>query len=424
MQKEKVYSQYMYSFPHKKSYTNISGEIIENVFMKTTGEIGIYIHIPFCSSKCGYCNLFSIVKRDEDYINKYVSQILREIDYIKGKMDLNSLKVRSLIIGGGTPFILSIQQMESLFSKVEDIFSVNLREIDFQMETSPNETTSEKLVYLKGKGLKRLSIGVQSFIDDELKDIYRQHSLKNTTLALANIKKVNFSGKNLDIIYGLPNQTKGSLIASLKKAVSYDFEEIFLYPLYIRENTILGKQNLKIDETHQFKLYEEGRDFLIKEGYTQISMRRFVKNPDRGGKSCGFEKSIALGCGGRSYLDNVHFCEEYSSDTRECLNIIESYLNKTEFFQEVKGFILEKKHLKIRFLIKNLGHISGVDKKEYHSLFESDLLKDFPEIGTFIDKNYVSEENGILKLTKRGIGLSDYILYAFIPEDMRDSFHE
>lgn len=424
MKKEKIYSQYMYSFPHKKAYSEISKEVIEKIFLKTKGDIGVYLHIPFCSSKCGYCNLFSIVKKDNEYIDKYVEQVLKEIDYVQKKIDLENINLTSFVIGGGTPLVLSILQMEKIFNKIEEVFSVDLNTIEFQMETSPNETSLDKLVFLKKRGLKRLSIGIQSFIEEELKSIYRQHSVKASLDALDHIKNVDFIKKNLDIIYGIPKQNEESLLYSLKKAIEYDFEEIFLYPLYVRKNTILGKLNTLVDEELQYNLYCKSVDFLEKNGYIQISMRRFVKNKDNIKGSCGFEKSISFGCGGRSYLENIHFCEEYSSNTNKCFSIIDKYLEKEDFFKGLKGFILNEKLLKIRFLIKNLGQVSGVNKNEYINLFKNDIFQEFPQIKEFLKNKLIIEEDNILKLSKEGLGYSDYILYSFIPENMKDNFYE
>lgn len=423
LKKEKIYSQYMYSFPHKKMYKNIDKNIIENILLTVNGEISIYIHIPFCSSKCGYCNLFSVVIKESDYVDKYVLQILKEIDYIKNMISLENIKVTSLIIGGGTPLILSIENLEKIFNKIENVFSIDLKNIDFQIETSPNETSINKLLYLKKRGLKRISIGVQSFYQNELKNIFRHHSVEKAKKALNNIEKSDFLVKNIDIIYGLPEQNEETLLKSLEKAVKYNFQEIFLYPLYVRENTILGKLKIKIDEKFQYYLYKKSVDFLEKNGYKQISMRRFSKILETTGKSCGFENSISFGCGGRSYLNNIHFCEEYSSNLNECKNIIDNYLEKDDFLQNITGFVLDERHMKIRFLIKNLGHIFGINKEEYYSLFKCDILKDFKEIIYFMDRGLIIEDNLTLKLSKKGIGLSDYILYTFIPDNMKEGFN-
>lgn len=423
LEKEKIYSQYMYSFPHKKMYENIDKNIIKNILLTVNGEISLYIHIPFCSSKCGYCNLFSVVTKENDYIDKYVLQILKEIDYIKNMISLENLKVTSLIIGGGTPLILSIENLEKIFNKVESVFSIDLKNVDFQIETSPNETSIEKLLYLKERGLKRISIGVQSFYQNELKNVFRQHSVEKAKKALDNINEIDFLVKNIDIIYGLPEQNEETLLKSLEKAVEYSFQEIFLYPLYVRENTILGKLKIKVDEEFQYYLYKKSVDFLEKNGYKQISMRRFSKKIETTGESCGFENSISFGCGGRSYLNNIHFCEEYSSNLNECKNIIDNYLEKEDFLQNITGFVLDESHMKIRFLIKNLGHIFGINKEEYYLLFKCHILEDFKEITYFIDRGLIIEDKYSLKLSKEGIGLSDYILYTFIPDNMKDGFN-
>lgn len=420
MDKSPVYYQYMYSYPHKNAYYEIEEERILNAISNLKDDnLTLYIHVPFCESKCGYCNLFSIPNTSEVLLEKYIDTVCNQIIQYGNTLCENDIKFTNLILGGGTPLILSIEQMERLFKTLEENLPIKIDEANFVIETSPNQTDLDKLLYLKNKGLNRISIGIQSFVEDELKCIYRNHKKESCYKALDKIINLKFDAVNIDLIYGIEGQTKGSLIYSINEALRYKPEEIFIYPLYIREDTkIFGRMNLNYDFQHE--MYDIAVKELNKNGYIQTSMRRFVKRVNENNLSCGFEQMLSVGCGGRSYIGNLHFCEPYTSKRNDCKEVLSNYVDKDNFFKGLKGYELNFEEVERRFIIKNLGYYKGLDLKEYKKIFSKDLLKAYPIFEELFKEKLIELEGKKLRLTKKGIKYSDVILPFWISDTVKE----
>ena len=424
MKQHTIYQQYMYSYPHKKAYYAIEANRIEDSIKNLTDEeLTLYLHVPFCSSKCGYCNLFSIPTQHTEMLASYVEAVKRQIKQVGSLLPQVGVGFRQLVIGGGTPLMLNIRQMEMIFEYLEAYLPFQLSKVQFAIETSPKETTLEKLTFLKEKGINRMSIGVQSFFDEELQSIYRKHDVASCKQALEQIKKVGVDSLNIDLIYGIKGQTLESLKASIIQAVAYEPEEIFLYPLYIREDTQLF-QKMEVDEALQYKMYQQAAYLLNQKGYSQTSMRRFVKQLPKETLSCGFEQMLALGCGGRSYIGNLHFCEPYVTQVKESKKVLENFIEKVDFTQGLKGYELNKEEMERRVIIKNLGYYQGIDLEAYTALFYKDIFETYPFLKDLLEKGLCEIREGRLKLSDEGRGKADGILGLWISPEVKERMRE
>lgn len=406
---DNIYKQYMYSYPHKTAY-EYSKQIPLHEYQEQLlkNPATLYFHIPFCESKCGYCNLFSIPVQDDAKIDDYIEAVKRHSDAFRNILNFTDVIFESVIFGGGTPLLFSIEQLEKLFNTAIHDFNLDLNIANIGIETSPNQAIPEKLVYLKSKGVNRISIGVQSFVESELSTLERFHGVRQVQTALKAIKDVQFDTLNIDLIYGIPYQTIDSLKYSLGAALEYEPDEIFVYPLYQKPNTGIYKK-FEIDRSLQYRMYSVICDVLKSRGYFQTSMRRFVKNQLSKEGSCGFENMISLGCGGRSYIGNLHFCESYSSKQFKCRAIIDKYIKRNEFFNEISFYKLDQNEMKRRFLIKNLFYYKGVDLSEYQNVFGNSIYDDFSILYEFAEKGWTTGNKDKLVLTPLGLSLSDYI---------------
>lgn len=218
------YVQYMYSYPHKTAYRPLEGVSLEDrAGLLADRENEWYIHLPFCESKCGYCNLFSVAGADPALIEAYLDRVeiqasqYREMFERQEKMPVFS----SLTVGGGTPLLLSPAQLQRMFSIVKRTAPMTEKP-EIIVETAPNQTTEEKLALLRENGVTRVSIGVQSFLDSELLTMGRRHRAAQAEKALELMKQTGFDCVNLDLIYGVPGQTKESFLFSVAKAVSFE----------------------------------------------------------------------------------------------------------------------------------------------------------------------------------------------------------
>ena len=181
---KEIYTQYMYSYPHKTAYRTLEGVDIRDFLPRLKqNENSLYFHIPFCQAKCGYCNLFSVTGKDKDFVDAYLDAMERQIR----QYDLTEYSFSEVTIGGGTPLYLDETQLERLFCLIEMV--QGKKEYPVIIETSPNQTTEEKLVIAKANGTKRISLGIQSFHEKELEKLYRIHSPKQARKAIESIKR-------------------------------------------------------------------------------------------------------------------------------------------------------------------------------------------------------------------------------------------
>lgn len=418
------YQQYMYSYPHKTAYEYIKQLPVEEYQNKLSKyNTMLYFHIPFCETKCGYCNLFSIPEHNNQRFDAYINAIQRHSDQYRKLLDFKDVSFESLIFGGGTPLILSIDQLETLFSLAEKDFHMDLNQVHIGIETSPNQASYEKLIYLKSKGTDRISIGVQSFVDKELKQLKRNHFIKDIKMALKNIQRVGFKFFNIDLIYGIPSQSIGSVQYSLESALEYEPTEIFIYPLYQKPYTGIYNQ-FEIDQQLQYKVYLYICRRLEDVGYFQTSMRRFVKSKPLKESSCGFDNVISLGCGGRSYIGNLHFCEPYTSKQAKCRASLDHYIQRKTFFDKISFYKLNENEIKRRYVIKNLLHYTGISFLDYTKNFAASLYDDFPILKTFVKKGWGINFLQRFRLTQLGMSLSDYIGPMLISESVQKNMED
>ncbi|MGL5434057.1 MAG: STM4012 family radical SAM protein [Lachnospiraceae bacterium] len=418
LDRTQIYTSYMYSYPHKTAYGTIAAD--QPALMKQLYEarMNLYIHIPFCETKCGYCNLFSVTGKDERYFTEYLRAV-REQAKQYGLLD-RTLAWDSFTIGGGTPMILGEPQLAELFLLARQL---GVLDADSCIETSPNQTTEEKIAILKDNRINRVSIGIQSFLDTELQELQRRHNVQSANRALSILKEASFDCLNLDLIYGIRGQTRDSVQYSLEQAIQYQPDELFIYPLYIRKGTGMhSRAQVQNEDTYQF--YWRIREYLLMQGYHQVSMRRFVRVQTRSAAGCGFETTLSLGCGGRSYIGNVHCCTPYAVSREACLAHLGDYMEAKDKCQIDFGYILDEEEQQRRYVIKNLLHVDGIRAAEYRQIFGSEPMEDFPEINDLIGQQYCEVDTGAdgarIRLTELGMSLSDYIGPMFISQEVME----
>lgn len=413
------YQQYMYSYPHKTAYRQIDEISLEQYKpLLQNQKNSLYFHVPFCESKCGYCNLFSVTKHSEDFFSSYLDACQRQVE----QYEMQDISFSDFVIGGGTPLLLTEKQLERLFAMAAKGFHLE-PEGSVIIETAPNQTTWDKLCVLKENNVSRVSIGVQSFCEDELLQLWRHHTVKQAREAIRLLKQADFSCLNIDLIYGIKGQTLESLKKSIDEAISYEPDEIFIYPLYVKPGTILDiRQEEASSDRYQFYCFI--RDYLLKKGFYQTSMRRFTAQKskeiaEKNTTDCGFENTVSIGCGGRSYIGNLHFCTPYGVRQETCQRILEEYINRKDYTKISYGYLLSDEEIRRRYVIKNMLTVRGIYLSEYEGRFHSNILKDYEILNDLIQKNYLRIEGDILKLTEEGLALSDFIGPLLISDEVK-----
>lgn len=418
------YVQYMYSYPHKTAYRPLDNVSLTAYIPLLAGRgHGLYFHIPFCQSKCGYCNLFSVAGQGEEEIERYLDAVERQGRQYKELLSGCGAEFSGLTVGGGTPLFLTAGQLERMFGISERYFRF-CGERTIEVETAPNQTEKEKLRILKQAGVTRVSMGIQSFSDRELATLHRRHNAERAKEALHLIRDFGFPCVNIDFIYGIPGQTVESLLNSLKEALRFEPDEIFLYPLYVKHGARLEHEGMVLNPSAAYTQYQEAAGFLKGEGFCQDSMRRFTRRSRaREYSDCGFGTSLALGCGGRSYLGRLHFCSPYAITREKCLAGLGEY-ERTEDFSVIKhGILLSEEEVKRRYVIRHLLIYPGLGLRQYREAFGSCAMEDFPVLCDWTDKGYV-RQGEYLSLTEEGLSLSDYLGPQLISPAIRRAMAE
>ena len=413
------YVSYMYSYPHKTAYRTLTPPVSLSPYLERLEgrEASLYFHIPFCAHKCGYCNLFSQQCCDAERISLYLHTMRRQAEQLS--VAAQGLKFTSFAVGGGTPLILDEGQLEELFCLAE-LFGVHPSRVFTSVETSPEYTQKSVLRQLRARGVERLSMGVQSFNETELKKLKRRPGLGTVVGALENIVEAGFPQFNLDLIYGIEGQTVESFMRSLNTALTYRPNELLIYPLYVRPGTRI---DVRSTDDIGYAIYKSARELLVGQGFVQTSMRRFVRRETTETEfSCGDEVMLSCGAGGRSYLGNLHYATPYAVRQQAIADEIDHYIRTTDFMTAANGFLLSTEEMQIRFIIKNLMYHRGVDLAEYEKRFgekpDRNLFREFT------DRGWIEETGRIVRLTEEGMAYSDYIGQAFISPVVRKLMSE
>ncbi len=415
-----LYEQYMYSYPHKTAYRPLEGISLGAYAGFLSGrQCSLYLHIPFCQAKCGYCNLFSVEGQPASSVDAYLDAVERQSRQYAEVLEAHAPVFSELVIGGGTPLYLTPAQTERMFDIVFRYFRFS-EHPEIIVETAPNQTTDEKLRLLRQAGVTRVSMGIQSFHNAELSALGRQHTADRAREAWERLRSFAFSCVNVDFIYGIPGQSRESLLSTLEEALAYEPDEIFLYPLYVKPGTGLEHLGTVADASAALALYHAGSGLLRERGMRQDSMRRFVRGQDtRQFAECGFGASLALGCGGRSYLGNLHFCSPYAVSGAACLQRLAAFERTQDYTVISNGYLLSEDEMKRRYVIRHLLIRPGLDTERYAAHYGGAVTEDFPLLQSWMQAGYLCRRGNYLTLTEQGLALSDCLGPKLISPQVR-----
>ena len=366
--------------------------------MKTS----LYIHIPYCLSKCEYCDFFSVKCNQIDVF--YVRSLCNEIE-AKAKF-FNVTQWNSIYIGGGTPSLLNKEQLKQIFNSIYK-FVPQSKKSEITIEVNPDDVTEDLLVNLEECGINRLSCGIQSLNQNSLSFTKRRASLEQNLNALALIQKKWSGIFSVDLICGLPYETEKSFLDALEQIVLFNPHHISMYSLVVEEETPLGQKilNEKIPYDYDFadNLWLNARDFLQKNGFIQYEVSNFCKK--------GFECSHNLvywnhqdyiGCGsgavGTIYdsdgsgkrFSNLWNIDEYK---KYWLEHFQYDLNKKDI-EEIE--LIDKETSEFEFFMMGLRKLIGINSCDYKKIFSK-------EIPTTVKNQFVKwQKKGFAKITNQG----------------------
>lgn len=412
------YAGYVYSYPHKTAYRPLDpAPALRDVWAgQDLSALFLYLHIPFCEMRCGFCNLFTRTGAPAELVTRYLDALERQASAVREAIPDARFAVGA--IGGGTPTYLDAPELTRMFRIAADVMGAEFGRMPLSVETSPATATPDRLAVLAAHGTTRVSIGVQSFDDTEARAAGRPQKRAEVEAALAAIRDAAVPTLNIDLIYGIDGQTHASWRASIDAALAWHPEEIYLYPLYVRPLTGLGRRAVtRADwDADRLALYRTGRDHLRAAGYEQVSMRMFRRagapaDADTGYR-CQRDGMVGLGCGARSYTGDLHYSFDYAVGVSEVRGIIDEYvaLDRDSFTRARVGYRLDAAERRRRHLLTSLLQADGLDIAEYRGLFGSDPAADFAaELEPLADRGWLALDGGRIALTDEGLGWSDAI---------------
>lgn len=416
------YAQYVYGYPHKTAYRPLApprdlGELWTHEFNAGAlrrESLFLYVHIPFCEMRCGFCNLFTTVRPDSSAEQDYLDALERQARTVRSA--LGDVRFARVAIGGGTPTWLSPADLDRLFSLVCGTMGADVKGVPCSVETSPETATDERLAVLERYGVDRVSIGVQSFFDEESKSMGRPQKRASVERALERIRARSFATLNIDLIYGAPEQTPRSWVENIELALRYQPEELYLYPLYVRPLTGLAKTEREWDD-HRIELYRIGRDHLRAKGYKQVSMRMFRRADaalaDAPLYECQRDGMVGLGCGARSYTSALHYSEEWAVGARSVREILAAYAQRPEreFAQARYGVELDAHERARRAAILSLLSDEG--------LAPGAPMSALSELSLLVELGLAERREGRVFLSERGLERADSVGPALFSASVR-----
>jgi len=407
------YQGYAYSYPHKSAYRPFAQpRPLREIWTDADrARPFLYIHLPFCEMRCGFCNLFTTANPKDDLVTRYLDALSREANTFAETVVPGT--VRQMAVGGGTPTYLEPEALDRLFVMARTLFGANPAAIPCSVETSPKTATPERLAVLNAQGVERLSIGIQSFDHAETRAMGRPQTPELAQTALDAIREAGDFSLNIDLIYGAANQTEVSFRAAIRRALDWDPESLYLYPLYIRPRTGLDGR-ADVWDAQRLSLYRAGRDYLLAEEYEQVSMRHFRRIGTTSRQSeytCQEDGMIGLGAGARSYTTGTHYSRDFAVSRRGVLSIIEAYCNedRDDFAHAHQGCNLGASDAVRRYVMKSILNCNGLDISRFTELFGAAPEATLPALGRLLDAGYLTENGRRLVPTAVGLEWSDAI---------------
>jgi oxygen-independent coproporphyrinogen-3 oxidase len=409
------YDSYLYAYPHKTAYRAFEPpRRLHDVWeQEDRSALFLYLHVPFCEMRCGFCNLFTTPKPRAEMVAEYVDVLERQAERVARAIGPSSYA--RFAMGGGTPTLLEADALARVLDVAERTMGADLARIPGSVETSPETCTPAKMQMLRARGIDRISMGVQSFIEAESAAVKRPQRNADVFAALAAMRDAAFPIVNVDFMYGLPGQTPATWEQSLRTALEWKPEELYLYPLYVRPVTTLSRRPRDWDD-ERLALYRLARDLLVAEGYEQCSMRMFRRrgagNDASGPVYCVQDDGmVGLGPGARSYTRALHYSTEWAVGARGVRDILGTWLGESDEGFDVArwGIPLDAEEQRRRWVAYALFVADGLDRAKYRAQFGSDVFADLPSLAELTSLGCAAESAGKVSLTALGIERSDTI---------------
>ena len=377
------------------------------------GGMELYLHMPFCVRKCAYCDFLSF-PTDQETQNLYTRRLREDIDAMGKKY--GDIPVDTIFIGGGTPSVPDSALIVGIMEHVRKAFHV-AEGAEISMEANPGTVTREKLTDYRRAGINRLSFGLQSANDRELKLLGRIHTWAEFLESFHLARECGFTNINIDLMSALPGQTRESWKDTLKRVTDLNLEHISAYSLIIEDGTPFGEKygseegrKLLPEEDSEREMYHETKRFLRDCGYERYEISNYAKP----GRACrhniGYWTGLpylGLGLGASSYMDGCRFA--VNSDMKQYLE------EKPGMFTDVEK--LTKKDMEEEFFYVGLRMTAGVSLPEFERRFGVSAKDVYPGLmEMFVEEKAAVFQGDRFVLTDYGLDVSNYIMAQFLQD--------
>ena len=379
---------------------------------------GIYIHVPFCIQRCHYCDFYSTLRLKDrgSFTDCIVDEILLRNDFIKNK------NVDTIYFGGGTPSLLSPDSISAVIKKIYSCFNVQ-DDAEITMELNPDDMNSAYLSELAKTGVNRLSVGIQSFLDDDLKLMNRRHNSNEALIAVDLARKSGFESISIDLIYGLPNQELSAWKKNLEIATQMPVEHISAYHLIYEKGTNFykwlkdGKLN-EVRDQQSLEMFGMAIDILEENGFEQYEISNFARDKKYSRHNTKYwfgEEYLGLGPSAHSYNGeirqwNIANLSKWMGEDTRCK------IQDTGFKMQGQKTKREEENIDLvtrrnEMIMTRLRTMWGIQEKNFTEMFGKDSWSELLDLSSGYIKSGLLEQNGSgLVLSKEGKFMADGII--------------
>lgn len=384
--------------------------------------LGIYVHVPFCMSKCAYCDFYSFVPSGQELMERYVNALLMHMrDYRESAAEY---VCDTVYIGGGTPTVLPAELLVKLCRGIKKSFDLS-KNNEFTIEANPATVTPELLKRLRRAGVNRISFGLQSGNNNELKLLSRRHTRADFENSYRMAREAGFDNISVDLMFGIPEQTPESLMKNLRYVTRLGVEHISLYDLKLEAGTPLAKNRSAFnfpDEDTEADMYLRAVEYLNSEGYPQYEISNFSK-PRRYSRhnlkywSC--LEYLGFGPAAHSYFNNTRY--SYSKNIEGYIAGVEQPLSSIQITDQSEE-ITPKERLG-EYVMLRLRLTAGIRLDDFRFRFGADFEEMFgKKLIPYLKSGFAVKRDNSIALTPKGMFVSNYILSDLLDFDSDTMF--
>lgn len=381
--------------------------------------LGIYIHIPFCASKCAYCDFYSLAGHDK-MMDKYQAALIKHI--VEASEQMESYYIDTIYFGGGTPSFYGAKRICEILNVLKNNAKV-LKTAEITVEMNPDSVTSADLRMLRAEGVNRVSLGVQSTKDDILRLIGRRHNFKQAEKAMKMCRSAGFGNINIDLIYGLPTQTKNDWADTLSKAIAMRPTHISCYGLKLEEGTPMyekykGSETLPSDDD-QADMYLYMTDILARYGYSQYEISNFSRphcESKHNLKYWNLDDYMGFGPGAHSCVGNVRY--SYLRDMPKYIDAVNGGGSVIDEYE-----LIDKLERAAEYIMLGMRTTRGISKEEYSRIYKSGFDKIEYLLDEYGKKGWVETEGDRWHFTSSGYLLSNILIGTLLEAQSQEKMN-